>query len=37
VARETETEASNASQVDGNGSVAPEQQELQAKAQKADS
>jgi TatA/E family protein of Tat protein translocase len=37
VARETEIEASNAAQTDGNGSAPPETQELQAKAQKADS
>src|SRR5712671_8145699 len=36
VARETETHVLDAAQVDGNGSVAAETQELQAKAQKAD-
>lgn len=36
VARETEMEAPNAAQPAGNGSAAPETQELQAKAQKAD-
>jgi hypothetical protein len=36
VARETEMEAPNAAQAAGNGSAAPETQELQAKAQKAD-
>jgi len=37
VAREIEVEASNAGQADGNGSAPSETQELQAKAQKADS
>jgi len=36
VARETEMEAPNAAQAAGNGSAAPETQELQANAQKAD-
>ena len=36
VARETEARASNSGQAGSNGSVAPETQELQAKAQKAD-
>ena len=36
VARETEMEAPNAPQAAGNGSAAPETQELHAKAQKAD-
>jgi sec-independent protein translocase protein TatB len=36
VARETEMEAPSAGQPAGNGSAAPETQELQAKAQKAD-
>ena len=36
VARETEMEAPNAAQAAGNGSVAPETQELQTKTQKAD-
>jgi sec-independent protein translocase protein TatB len=34
VARDTDMEAPNAAQADGNGSVAPNAQELQAKAQK---
>jgi sec-independent protein translocase protein TatB len=37
VTRETETEAPNTAQADGNGSAPLETQELQAKAQKADS
>ena len=36
VARETEIDAPNAVQATGNGSIAPETQELQAKTQKAD-
>ena len=36
VARDTDMETPNAAQADGNGSVAPETQELQAKTQKAD-
>jgi len=37
VARETEVEATTLAQTDGNGSVPPKTQELQVKAQKADS
>jgi hypothetical protein len=37
VARETEIEGSTAAQIDSNGTAPLEPQELQAKAQKADS